>query len=95
MRNSFYPKMALTNIRKNGRMYLPYMIASICTIMMFFMMMTIIDNPGIDSMPGNISLKMMLILGEVIVGVFAVVFLFYTNSFLMKELCLRITTRLF
>ncbi|MCR1840530.1 ABC transporter permease [Murimonas intestini] len=85
MRNSFYPKMALTNIRKNGRMYLPYMIASICTIMMFFMMMTIIDNPGIDSMPGNISLKMMLILGEVIVGVFAVVFLFYTNSFLMKR----------
>lgn len=85
MRNSFYPKMAFTNIRKNGRMYLPYMIASICTIMMFYVMMTIIDNPGINSMPGSDSLKLMLILGEIIVGVFAVVFLFYTNSFLMKR----------
>lgn len=85
MRNSFYPKMAVTNIRKNARMYVPYMLTCICTIIMYLVMSAISGNPGIDEMRGSDSLRMVLQLGQSIIAIFAVIFLFYTNSFLMKR----------
>lgn len=85
MRNSFYPKMAVTNIRKNARMYLPYMLTCICTIIMYLVMSAISGNPGIDEMRGSESLRMILQLGQSIIAIFAAIFLFYTNSFLMKR----------
>ena len=36
-------------------------------------------------MPGGLQLKQMLFLGTIIVGLFSVIFLFYTNSFLIKR----------
>lgn len=32
----FYLKLALTNIKKNGKIYFPYLITSIFTVMMFY-----------------------------------------------------------
>ncbi|WP_070041774.1 ABC transporter permease [Robinsoniella peoriensis] len=85
MRNSFYPKMAVTNIRKNAGMYVPYMLTCICTIIMYLVMSAISGNPGIDEMRGSESLRMVLQFGQSIIAIFSVIFLFYTNSFLMKR----------
>lgn len=85
MRSNFYPKIAVSNIRKNNKIFVPYLSAAVGTIMMFYMLLVIILNPGIETMPGRDQLRLMLVLGEIIVGVFAVIFLFYTNSFLMKR----------
>lgn len=81
----FYPKLALTNIKKNGKTYIPYMITCVLTVMMFYVMSAISRNTGLDQMPGAEALKTIMSWTAVITGLFSAIFLFYTNSFLVKQ----------
>lgn len=85
MGKGFYWKLALTNLRKNKRVYLPYILSSIGIIIMFYIMSAI--GPGInqEEMYGGASVASMMSLGVFVIGLFAVLFLFYTNSFIMKR----------
>lgn len=85
MSSTFYPKLALQNIRKNGKFYYPYIITCIGTVAMFYIMCYISFDKGLKKMPGFESLKYILGLGCIVVGIFSVIFLFYTNSFLIKR----------
>lgn len=80
-----YIRLAFTNLKKNKRSYIPFLVTAIITIILFFDMCMIMDNSGIKEMPGAGSLKSILGFGTVIVAIFACVFLFYTNSFLIKQ----------
>lgn len=85
MNKLFYPKLALTNIKKNSKTYIPFLLTCIITIALFYDICSLAGNSGLDSMPGAGEMRMMLILGTYVVGFFAIIFLFYTNSFLMKR----------
>lgn len=85
MSKSFYGKLSFNNLKKNHSIYLPYLIASICTIASFYIMNAIALNEGLSKMPGADSIQMILQLGSVVIGIFAAIFLFYTNSFLIKR----------
>lgn len=85
MNKMFYSKLAILNIKKNGKFYLPYILTCVGTIAMFYIMCAMSLNDGLKKMPGNNSLSLILALGCIVVGIFAVIFLFYTNSFLMKR----------
>jgi len=85
MRKRFFPMLALTNIGKNSKFYVPYLLTCIGTVAMFYIMCFISTDKGLDSMQGASSLKSMLFFGTVVVGIFSAIFLFYTNSFLMKR----------
>ncbi len=85
MSSQFYPKLAIQNIRKNGKFYYPFIVTCIGTVAMFYIMCSISSNGGLKKMPGYNSLQHILNLGCIVVGIFAVIFLFYTNSFLMKR----------
>ncbi len=85
MNKLFYPKIAGINLKKNKSTYIPYMLACIGSIMTFFIICSIAWNKGIDTMVGADSLKMMLNFGIVVIGLFSLIFLFYTNSFLIKR----------
>lgn len=85
MSKMFYQRLALTNIKKNGKTYFPYIITSICTIMMFYIMHFISVNEGLNRMSGGADLKSILRFGTYVIGIFSVIFLFYTNSFLIKR----------
>ena len=82
MNRLFYPRLAVSNIRKNSKTYIPYMITCICTIMMFYIMHAISINDGVGT---QTSLRAILSMGTVVIGIFSVIFLFYTNSFLIKR----------
>ena len=82
---SLYPKLALTNIRKNTKTYVPYIITCILTISMYYVMKSLSMNEGIDGVQGGSSIREMLRLGNYIIAIFSCIFLFYTNSFLMKN----------
>ena len=84
-RSGFYPRLAVTNIRKNGKFYIPYLLTCIGTVAMFYIMCFIVFNEGIDTMPGSGSLTAMMGFGSVVIGIFSAIFLFYTNSFLIKR----------
>lgn len=85
MKYGFYTKLALTNIRKNRRIYVPYILTCILTVMMFYMVKSLSVNPGLKEMYGGNSVAVTLNLGTYVIALFAFIFLFYTNSFLMKR----------
>lgn len=85
MNKIFYPKLAISNIKKNGKFYFPYLVTFIGMTMMFYIMGALAGNKGISQMPGADSLKMIMDLGIAVIGIFSAIFLFYTNSFLMKR----------
>lgn len=85
MNKLFYPKLALSNIKKNGKFYFPYLITCIITVAMFYIMGSIVTDPGLKTMKHSETLITVLNLGTGVIGIFSVIFLFYTNSFLMKR----------
>lgn len=85
MSSVFYAKLAVSNIRKNSKTYIPYILTCILTVMMFYIMKSLSVNPGIKGMTGDWALSWLLGMGSFIVGAFSLIFLFYTNSFLMKR----------
>lgn len=85
MSKLFYPKLAATNIKKNYQTYIPYILTSIGTIMMYYIMKSISLDKGLDNMSGGGSLKSILAMGSFVIALFSLIFLFYTNSFLIKR----------
>lgn len=85
MSGIFYPKLAFTNIRKNSKTYLPYILTCIFTIAMYYIMKSLSLNEGLNDMLGASTVSYTLELGSNIIGIFAIIFLFYTNSFLTKN----------
>ena len=85
MNRFFYGRLAFSNLKKNGRLYLPYILAVIGTSAMYYIIGAIYRDEGIKKMPGSSDLGLIMGLGCGVIGIFAVIFLFYTNSFLMKQ----------
>ena len=85
MNKSFYGSLALNNIKKNAKNYVPYMLTCIISIMIFYIMAAIVQNPDVTKLLGGTTLKGMLGFGCGVVGIFSAIFLFYTNSFLIKQ----------
>lgn len=85
MRKPFYPKLAFSNIIKNRRFYFPYLITCIFSVAMFYDLMFLVNNKGIAQIHGGEQVQAYLELGKWIVAVFACIFLFYTDSFLIKS----------
>lgn len=85
MNSSFYFKFAKTNLKKNSKAYLPYILACISAIIMFYTMDCIVLNEGLDKIRSADALKMILKFAVKVIGLFSIIFLFYTNSFLIKR----------
>lgn len=80
-----YSRLAAGGIRRNAKLYVPYILTCALMAMMFYIVCFLSQNPFIDGMRGGDSLKAMLFMGVIIMGVFSAIFLFYTNSFLVKR----------
>ena len=85
MKAGLYPKLAWDGIRKNKRFYLPYILTCIGMVMMFYIIHYLAAMPTLKDMPGGRTMETVLGFGFWIVALFAVIFLFYTNSFLMRR----------
>lgn len=85
MTRKLYWKMAKTNMLHHSKMYLPYLTTCVVTLMMFYMMHALSVQKGIAKIGGSNSLRLILSLGTVVIGIFSAIFLIYTNSFLMKR----------
>lgn len=85
MVKSYYANLAVTNLQKNSKIYLPYVLMNIIIIAMFYMMHSIAYDPGLEKMSGGSSLQPILYFGIYVVGIFSTMTVFYTNSFIMKR----------
>lgn len=85
MRKFFYPTLALDGIRKNKRLYVPYILTCIGMIMMHYIMNFLACSNFTDIMYGVDTVREMFLWGSIVIAIFSCIFLFYTNSFLMKN----------
>lgn len=85
MKALFYPRLAWTGIKNNRRLYLPYILTCIGMVAMFYIMLSLSTGEFLDKMRGGTTLGTVLGLGAGVIGFFAVLFLFYTNSFLIRR----------
>jgi putative ABC transport system permease protein len=85
MNNFFYARLAANNIQKNRRIYIPYIITATITIAFYYIMKSLSLNQGLSNLIGAATISYTLGLGCRVIMIFAVIFLFYTNSFLMKR----------
>lgn len=81
MNSRIYSRLAVSNIKNNRKTYVPFIFTSILTVMMYYI---------IDALAGNGSIEItnvitVLRMGCGVMVVFSVIFLFYTNSFLIKR----------
>ena len=82
---SLYARLAWDGIRKNKRLYLPYILTCVGAVTMYYMMRELRDSPLLESMKGGGSSRMILGLGTWVIAVFSLLFLFYTYSFLIRR----------
>lgn len=85
MNNTLYPRLAAVNIGKNKKLYVPYILSSVITIAMYYIMGSVHSNEGLNEMRGGYFLGTATAMGIIVIGVFSCIFLLYTNSFLMKQ----------
>lgn len=81
MNNFIYEKLAVTNLKNNRKTYVPYIFTGVLTVMMFYIIDALSGGKGITQN----TLKICLQYATGVIIVFAVIFLFYTNSFLIKR----------
>ena len=85
MVKAFYPRLAFNNVKSNRKIYLPYILTCTLTVMMFYIIKSLSVNPDVGKMSGGDSVVRILDFGTYITGIFAVIFLFYTHSFIIKK----------
>ena len=85
MKFGLYPRLALAGIRKNKRLYVPYLLTCTGMVMMYYIIVFLQGNNMLRGMSGGTTAAVILGLGSWVVAIFACVFLFYTHSFLLRR----------
>ena len=85
MRAPFFPKLAVSGMKKNRQVYVPYLLTCIGTVMTFYVLHSLSYSPYLSQMRGGRSVETSLGLGKFVIAVFSVLFLLYSNSFLNRR----------
>lgn len=85
MKAGFYPKLALDGIRKNKQLYLPYVMTCAVMVMMYYIISFLQQTDTLSDIKGIDTIRIVLNLGTWVIALFSAVFLFYTNSFLIRR----------
>ena len=85
MSNRLYPKLAISNLKKNKNAFVPFGLSCGMMIAMFYMLASITGQVTDKMFYGARTMKTVLEIGVRICGIFSVAVIFYTNNFLMKK----------
>lgn len=85
MKKGIYRKLAWSGMKKNKKLYLPYIVTCIGAVMMCYIVGFLATSHPLQSIPGGSTMQMFLSMGFYIMAVFSLIFLFYTNSFLIRR----------
>lgn len=82
---SFYLRLAVSNITKNKPIYFPFFLTNVLSVMVFFIIASIENQSIIATLPGSYVIVQFLKVGVILTGLFAGVFLLYTNQLLIRQ----------
>lgn len=81
MSSKIYGKLAITNLKNNRKTYVPYILMAVLSVMMYYIVGGMAQgNNGLSK-----DAKMIMDYMNRLLMIFSVIFLFYTNSFLIKR----------
>ncbi len=81
MSRKIYGKLAITNLKNNRKTYVPYILMAVLSVMMYYIV------GGMAQGNNGLSENVKMIMGYMngLLMIFSIIFLFYTNSFLIKR----------
>lgn len=85
MRTGFYAKIAWSSIQKNRRLTVPYLLTGAVLVMMSYIISFLSSSEMLTHMKGGGVLRTLLPVGSVVIAIFSILFLFYSNSFLLRQ----------
>lgn len=85
MKGGFYLKLARNGMSKNWKLYVPYILTCICMVMMFYIVCYLAMGADFREVYGGEMVQMVIGFGVSVIGVFSLIFLYYTNSFLIRR----------
>ena len=85
MKSGFYRALAWSGITKNKKLYTPYILTCIGMVMMCYIISFLSKSPAFESIKGGMTVQSFLEMGFFVMSVFSAIFLFYTNSFLIRR----------
>ena len=80
-----FPRLAVTGIKKNSRLYVPYIISCIGSVMMYYIISFLSVSPAVKAIKGGNDMGTVLGMGKFVIVAFSLIFLIYTNSFLIRR----------
>ncbi len=84
-KRGLYRRLAMNGIRGNRQLYIPHILACTGMVLIYFIVTSLSESIVIHEMSGGEIAQELLMLGKIVIALFAAIFLFYTNSFLMKR----------
>lgn len=85
MKKGFYRTLAWSGIKNNRKLYLPYILTCMGTVMMCYIICFLGISPTFAAIRGGDTVQSFLGMGFGVMAVFSLIFLFYTNSFLIRR----------
>ena len=85
MKLGFYPKLAADSIKKNKKLYLPYILTCCGISAMQYIMFYLSYYTENSGMTGGRIVTTTLNYGIIVIVIFSIIFLNYSNSFLLKR----------
>ncbi|MCI9332136.1 MAG: FtsX-like permease family protein [Oscillibacter sp.] len=84
-KSGFFPRLALVNLARNGRFYGPYLLSCVVTAAMYYILVFLAFNQGLENVRGAMYLKSFAGVGCFVAAGLSAVILLYANSFVMKR----------
>ncbi|HBL40716.1 MAG TPA: ABC transporter permease [Ruminococcaceae bacterium] len=85
MKIGLYAKLAVDGIRKNRKLYVPYILTGIGMVTMFFIISFLSGSQAVNALKGGSNIIQTLGIGAYVIALFSALFLFYANAFLMRR----------
>ena len=85
MKKAFYLRLARDGIKKNKKLYLPYILTCVGMIAMFYIVAFLSKDESMLEVKGGEQIQGILVFGTYVLGIFSLLILFYTNSFLIRR----------
>ena len=85
LRNFFYFRLALSNVRRNKITYVPYLVATAVMSGVFLLISGLLFSKGLTNTPAGDTARMLFAFGLVVYALFTFLFMLYINNFLIKR----------
>lgn len=85
MKRGFYLRLAVENIRKHGRLYIPRILAEAGLLGCFYIMITLAMDGRMSEALGGAYLSAFMAFGAIVIGLLSLILILYVNGFLLKQ----------